>query len=453
MERWDTPTETGMAFDDRVVWSEGMFIRAQHFQQSERYFQRILNDRTRGLRAYGWGLTELKLNRELLSIGRFAVEQACGVFEDGTPFAAPEGADELTPLQLDQNLHNVVIYLTLPIVQPGGRETALNKDAPARFTSVDINVTDANSSEITPASITVGKLRLRYALETNERAGLLSVGLARILEVRADNTVVLDDTYIPPALDARTSPVLTALLTEIVGLLNHRGEAIAGRLAGGSAGTAAELVDTFMLQTINRWQPVFTHLASASYVHPETIFQNMVALAGELATFTTQAHRPGAFASYDHERLQATFAPVIAAVRQSLSAVLDRSAIAIPLIEHRYGIRVATVSDRTFYTKYSFILAAKSDLPADGLLRRLVGQIKIGPVEQIRELVSAALPGIIPRALPIAPRQIPYHTGKAYFELDRASPIWKQVESSAGLAIHMSGEFPGLELELWAVKD
>lgn len=442
-----------MSFSDKVVWSEGMFIRAQHFQQGERHYERILNDRTRGLRAYGWGLTELKLNRELLSIGRFAVEQASGVFEDGTPFSAPDGADELTPLQLDENLRNVVVYLTLPIVQPGGRETAPDKDTPARFTSQEFIVKDANSSEDTPAPITVAKMRLRYSLETNERAGLLGIGLARILEVRSDNAVVLDDTYIPTALDARTSPVLTGLLTEVVGLLNHRGEAIAGRLVVGSAGTAAEFVDTLMLQTINRWQPIFTHLASASCVHPETIFKNMIALAGELATFTTQHHRPAAFPTYDHERLQETFAPVISALRGSLSAVLDRGATVIPLREHRYGIRVATISDRALYTKYSFILAAKSDLPADQLLRRFVGQIKIGPVEQIRELVNAALPGIIPRALPVAPRQIPYHTGKAYFELDRSSPIWKKVESSAGLAIHLAGEFPGLELELWAVKD
>jgi type VI secretion system protein ImpJ len=92
-------------------------------------------------------------------------------------------------------------------------------------------------------------------------------------------------------------------------------------------------------------------------------------------------------------------------------------------------------------------------MPADALVRRLVGQIKIGAAEQITELVNAALPGIMLRALPVAPRQIPYHTGKAYFELDRSSPIWKQVAAGNGLAIHVAGDFPALELDLWAVKD
>jgi type VI secretion system protein ImpJ len=443
-----------MPFDDKVIWSEGMFIRAQHFQQSARSMERMLDGRVRSLRAYGWGLAELKLNRELLSIGRFAVEHATGVFEDGTPFVAPDSADDLVPLQLGENTRDTIIYLTLPITQPGSRESAgAEVDTLTRYTSTDIEVADSNSTEqAPPVSITVGKLRLRYALESSESAGLLRIGLARILEVRADNTVVLDDSYIPPALDARTSPVLTGLLTEIVGLLNHRGEAIASRLAAGNAGTAAELTDTLMLQTINRWQPVFTHLASIFCVHPETIFLNAVALASELATFTTPNHRPRPFPVYDHERLQMTFAPVIAAVRQSLSAVLDRGAFLIPLTEHRYGIRVATVSDRSIYSKYTFILAAQSDMSTEAMQRRLVGQIKMGPIEQIRELVNAALPGIALHALPVAPRQIPYHTGKAYFELDRTSAIWKQTGNSTGLAIHIAGEFPGLELELWAVK-
>lgn len=443
-----------MSFDDKVIWSEGMFIRAQHFQQEARHAERQLRARTKALVPYGWGLTELRLNRELLSIGQFAIERAAGVFADGTPFSLPGDSLRLPPLMLGENVRNAVIYLTLPLTEPGGREVAeAEAELTTRYTLAEIDVADANSSDMSAAPINVGKLRLRYALETSDRSGFAGIGLARISEVRSDNSVVLDEGYVPPAMDCAISPILSGLLTEIVGLLNHRGEAIASRLAGANVGTAAEITDMMMLQTINRWQPVFSHMASASFVHPERLFIAMIGLAGELATFTAAGHRPRPFPVYDHERLQPTFAPVTAAVRQALSAVLERTAITIPLIEHRYGIRVAEVADRTLYSKYSFILAAKADMPAEALVRRLVGQIKIGAAEQITELVNAALPGIMLRALPVAPRQIPYHTGKAYFELDRSSPIWKQVAAGNGLAIHVAGDFPALELDLWAVKD
>src|SRR5690606_25987846 len=115
-------------------------------------------------------------------------------------------------------------------------------------TVADIELVDSTSAEPIGAPIGVGKLRLRYALESADRSGHLSIGLARIVEVRADNSVVLDDGYIPPLLDAQVSPVLSGLLTEIVGLLNHRGESLAARLTSGSVGTAGELTDTLMLQ-------------------------------------------------------------------------------------------------------------------------------------------------------------------------------------------------------------
>ena len=34
----------------------------------------------------------------------------------------------------------------------------------------------------------------------------------------------------------------------------------------------------------------------------------------------------------------------------------------------------------------------------------------------------------------------------------RTGDLWKQLERSGGLAIQVGGEFPGLELELWALR-
>jgi len=443
-----------MPFDNKVIWSEGMFIRAQHFQQQARYGEAMARDLFRAARGYGWGFSDLRLNRDLLSIGKFALERAAGVFADGTPFELPADAHTVPPLELNENTRNQIVYLTLPVLQPGGLEAAdPTADNLTRYVMQDVDVVDANTTNSAAAPITIGKLRCRYALHTSGRGGLLSLGIARVSEVRSDNTVVLDEAYIPPMLDVRASPIVSGLLTEVVGLLNHRGEAIAARLAAGSEGTSGELSDTLMLQTINRWQPLFSHLSSAAAIHPETVFANLVSLAGELTTFANANRRPPAFPVYDHDDPQMSFGPVVTALRQSLSAVLDRGALPITLTQHRYNIRVAEVPDRSIYSKYTFILVARADMPAETLLRRLIGQVKAGPVEQIRELVNAALPGIRLRGLAAAPRQIPYHTGKAYFELDKASPTWKQIAGSSALAIHVAGDFPGLELELWAVKD
>ncbi len=79
-------------------------------------------------------------------------------------------------------------------------------------------------------------------------------------------------------------------------------------------------------------------------------------------------------------------------------------------------------------------------------------QIKIGPVEKIRDLVNLALPGVRLTPVPVAPRQIPFHAGFAYFELDQTHELWAQLKGSGGIAFHVAGEFPGLAMEFWAIR-
>ena len=443
-----------MTTDNKVVWSEGMFLRTQHFQQADRYVEKLVRGSVAGLRPYAWGLSELQINRELLTTGRFAVGGCSGIMEDGTPFAVPEDADHPPPLDLPETTRNCVVYLALPVRQPGGVEFAESGDeeTTARYHAHSYEARDANAGSETTAPLRVGKLRLRFLLETDERAGYLCLGLARVVEVRADKNIVLDDGFIPPCLACAASPVLAGFLAEVQGLIHHRGEALGGRVADSGAKGVAEIADFLLLQAVNRYEPVLNHLLRAATVHPESFYALGLAIAGELATFTAPGKRPPDFQVYRHDDLQRTFRPLMAELRQSLSAVLEQTAIPIPLQERRYGIRVAVVADRSLLATASFVIAASAEMPAEALRRHFPAQAKIGPVEKIRELVNSALPGIKVRPLPVAPRQIAYHPGVIYFEMDTTGPFWKELQSSGGLAIFVSGDFPKLDMELWAIK-
>ncbi len=142
----------------------------------------------------------------------------------------------------------------------------------------------------------------------------------------------------------------------------------------------------------------------------------------------------------------------MADLRRSLSVVLEQNAIQIELQERSYGVRVALISDTQLLKSASFVLAVHADAPAELVRARFPTQVKIGPVEKIRDLVNLHLPGVTLRALPIAPRQIPYNAGYNYFELDTEAELWKQLDRSGGLAMHVAGEFPSLALEFWAIR-
>ena len=442
-----------MSANNKVVWSEGLFLQPQHFQQQDRYFERFVEARCQSLIPYSWGFTDIALERDLLGIGKFALRQAAGVFPDGTPFRMPDDDPLPEPIDVAAQTRDQIVYLAVPLRRADGPEIDRSTaDGLVRHEVGEWEARDVTSSTGNPAVLEVGTLRTRLLLAGDVTPAYSCVPLAHIVERRADNQVVLEDRFMPTVLHARAATRLATFTTELVGLLHQRGETLGGRMAATGRGASAEIADFLMLQAINRYEPLLAHHAAAGGLHPEELFRVFVAAAGELATFTTPGKRPPALAPYRHDRLRESFEPVMAALRASLSAVLEQAAIPIPIEAKKFGISVATVADRTLYTTAVFILAARADLPAEEVRKRFPAQLKLGPVERIRDLVNLQLPGVPLHPIPVAPRQIPYHAGFVYFELDQSNELWDQLTSSGGVAMQVAGDFPGLALEFWAIR-
>jgi type VI secretion system protein ImpJ len=442
-----------MTWTNRVLWQEGMFLRAQHFQQQDRWLEAALRGRVAALRPHPWGITELSIDRDLLPTGRFAALLAAGVFEDGTSFTLPRDADHPAPLDVPPNTRNQVVYLAVPVGQAGAVEVASGEASEARWAMSSFEVFDTQSASPQPAEVQIGRLRLRYMLEEENRAGFFCIGLARITEIGADRRVTLDERWIPPTLLAAATPPLAGLITELAGMLHQRGEAMAARVTAPGQRGVAEVTDFLLLQVINRWQALLAYWAEGAQVHPADLYATLVQIAGELATFTdTATRRPNSYPAYRHDDLQRSFAPVVADLRRALSAVIDASAVPIPLQEKRFGVRVGQITDRGILRAAQFVLAVKADVPAETLRQRFPRQVKIGAVEEITNLVNVQLPGIEISAMAVAPRQLPFYANATYFELDRSARHWQQMQASGGFAIHVSGEFPGLWMELWAIR-
>lgn len=444
-----------MSYRSKVVWSEGLFLRPQHFQQNDRYVERVFSIRSAALRSHGWGFSELRLDRDLLKLGKLAIASAKGVFPDGTPFSMPDDDILPPPLDVDEKIRDAIVYLCLPVQKAAAQEIDLagSEDVLARYDCKELEVRDVTSSSSASAPMQVGSVKCRLMLDSDDQSEYARIPLAHIVEAKVDKQVVIQDTFIPSVSNIRASSVLDAFANELLGLLHQRGEALGGRVAATGRGGAAEIADFLLLQVVNRLQPLATHIAAEGQIHPEDFYRICIMAAGELATFTHASKRAPELPPYQHHDLRASFDPAIGAIRESLSAVLEQTATPIPLKAKKYGISVAMIADKSLVQSANFVLAVNSDIPAEALRSQFPSHIKIGSVEKIRELVNLSLPGIRIVALPVAPRQIPYHSGFAYFQLDRSNELWSQLASSGGIAVHVAGEFPGLQMELWAIKE
>nr|GFC28949.1 hypothetical protein [Tanacetum cinerariifolium] len=168
-----------MSWNNRVVWSEGMFIGTQHFQQHDRYLENLIDARSRPLSIGAWGFSELLLDQGLLAQGKLAIVTARGLLPDGTPFNIPQDDLAPSPLNIDDDLRDGLVYLALPLKRAGQRDTVDEGEMPggARFVSQVREVRDDNAPFENRAPVAVGARALRLLTDKDGVGDYAVIGL------------------------------------------------------------------------------------------------------------------------------------------------------------------------------------------------------------------------------------------------------------------------------------
>lgn len=444
-----------MSRNNRVLWGEGLFLQPQHFQQHDRYLENQMQGRVAALAAFAWGFHVLELDEALLASGKLAIKRACGIFPDGTPFAMPDDEPLPPPLDVGEDVRDKRVLLALPIRAHGSVEVERQEPDKGvfRYRTEDAEIRDAVLDSDYVVTAEVGQLNTRLAVAGEPLEEFTTIPVAQVIERDPDNAVIIDHDFIPTVLRCGAATQLKTYINELKGLLQQRAESLAGRVTASGEGGASEITDFLMLQVINRYEPWLRHLSECPHIHPERYYVLLLQLAGELATLTSDSRRPTPAEAYSHDNLAHCITPLMDTLRAQFRVVREAPAIPIPLeATGQHGIYVARVHDAALFANANFVLCARASLPLDELRSSIPRRIKIASVEQIAKLVNNNLPGIELVPLPVAPRQIPYYAGNAYFELSRGGNLWQQLSDAAGVAVHVAGQFPDLKLELWAIR-
>ncbi|EOU9522318.1 type VI secretion system baseplate subunit TssK [Cronobacter turicensis] len=439
---------------EKVVWTEGMFLRPHHFQRAESFLQHHIREWGSLQRPYLWGFLDLEFDEAMLRQGRVALSYASGLLPDGTPFSFRDARHGPAPLAIPDNLTHERVVLALPARRAGREEVIFSEaaDSLARYATFEEEVEDDNALAVGAATVQFGRLRLKLMLESELTAEWTAIGVAQVIEKRNDNQVRLDTSYIPPMLNAINSGPLYSMLNDLHGLLGQRSQQISQRLRQPGRFSTSEMVEFMLLSLINHHLGHVTHLKTLPLLHPETLWRDWLAFACELTTWTAQRAPDATLPVYDHDNLAGCFGKLTLMLRQGLSLVMEESAIQLPLTERSHGLNVATVPESNMVREFGFVLAVKANVPGEALQTHFPAQMKVAPVTKIRDLVQLQLPGMVLRAMPVAPPQIPWHAGYSYFELEKGGELWKEMEKSGAFALHLAGEFPGLDMEFWAIR-
>src|SRR5262252_409197 len=232
-----------MSWYTKVAWTEGLFLRPHHFQQSDRYHEHLLESRVRATTPYPWGFSHLEIDRDLAQQSKFALRRAAGVMPDGTPFDMPEDSPLPPPIVVPDNAAQQIAWLSMPVAAANTREADdRESDSAARFVIGSETFIDSTSPLRLEEEVDIAFPRLGFELRKTAKPGYISLGLARVLEVR-DKQIVFDEKYIPPLLLCGAHPVVAGWIDRVIGWIENRLDELARYAADPTAGGGLQSVN------------------------------------------------------------------------------------------------------------------------------------------------------------------------------------------------------------------
>jgi len=425
---------------NRVLWSEGLFLRPQHFQQQDRATEALVHGALRASHLQPWGFSALALDSASLDVGRVAIASARGLFPDGTPFAIPETMDPPEPLAIARDGSPGPVLLALPVEASGGAsfDPVHAEPSGARYRGVLARLRDAVRNGADPEEIELARPVPLLLLPGAPAGGYTTLPVAEPDSLRADGSLALADGFLPPAVAAGAVPFYARLLQEIVTGLDRVAEAH-GEMVRGGAGRSVEHL--LVLELANAAGPRLAHMAAEDLFHPSEIFRELAGLAGRMATYGSGSRRLSALPPYDH----ASPGPAFAALADTLRALIltlryvEPKSRALPVVRHATNIWKIRVDNPEILATSRIVLRVGSDLSEDALRRIFSRQATVGSPTEFEALWRARLPGIPLKPLHSQPREIPYDGDRLCLELDRQSAYWDALRDAPGFVLGVSG--------------
>lgn len=437
----------------KVAWKEGLFLKPQHLQQSDRYTERFISARTAHMMPFFWGVSELSFDQGQLRQGRLEVEHIAGIMPDGTPFDAPHTSPLPAEIEVPEDAVGKLIWLTLPNMPQNDRDIGADDDASTRFIlAQEEGVADTCAAARTEETLEIAVPRMELTLRDKAREGYQCIPLGRVADVSDGTVVTLDQSVPPVGIVISAHRAYEGYLKAAVGAVEARIEVLERYAADPTSGGGFQDKDYLMLLVLNRNLPVLRHLQKLPSVHPERLYETLIALAGELTTFEDRDRRVRDYGRYRHDQPKETFKPVVDDIRRLLSRDVGR-ALRLPLEQRRNNSYAALVEDPNLFANAAFIIEVSASLPLTQIQQQFPQLCKVGPSTRMKEIIVNNMPGVPLVHTPNPPPQIRVVAGHVYFMVDKMSPLWRDFSVAPAMGMHFAGAWPGLELELWAIPE
>jgi type VI secretion system protein ImpJ len=446
---------------NKVLWTEGMFLQPQHFQQFERYIFNSFQSAMSAHFPYWYGISNLEINTDAISNGILSIEKCIGIMPDGVCFSIPENdfapAARTFTEHFKHDQQSLDVYLALPLIKEGNVNagtSSTDNQINVRYALRNISVFDEVMG-MQKKEIEVGALNFSVLFqdESIDNHSAIKIGM---LVRNASGNIEFSPNFIPPILNIGASPYLLGLIKSLLEFLFAKINSLSqGRkqIEGGFAEfSQAEETPFRLLQTLNTYTPLLAHYHAFPWVNPYELFCLLTQFAGSLCTFSSEVSIKN-LPRYEHTNLAATFGVLIKIIRKILEADIEAGCVAIPIEQINQATYLCKITDDKLFSGAKFFLGISAKVPEKELVVGVLQRIKISSRNRLDLLISSAMPGLPLRHVMHPPKGLSTKPGFIYFILDQQHELWQQIKTSGNIAYYFPNSFPELKMEMLALKE
>lgn len=442
-----------MSATSKIMWSEGLTLGPQHFQRQDLYHETRLQRIASALNPYFWGVRSVQWNLDGLGHNRLSADSMSIIFPDGEIYEAP--GDDMLPEPVDlsrlpADIDAFTFHVALALVKPHGG----NADENGRYVRCDQGTPDLFSDALA-IEVPFLKKQARLVAQAEVRAPHTSVPVVQIRRAEQGGFEIIPS-FIPPSVTIGADPGLRRMLDGLISVMTTKIESLQRMHRKASNEVyevgAGDISSWWMLNIVSTANALLMHCARSPGLHPEVMFQQMLAAAGGLMTFSDH-YKTADLPAYRHEGLGEVFMELDALLRDLVDTVIGTKYFIIPLVADR-GRRAYSqaILDPAKVTKQTQLyLAVTADMPGLELVATVPMRLKVAAPDNLESIVGSALPGVPLAHMPQVPPAIPVRPNSYYFSLSTKSALYEKALDAGALAIYAPDGIPGLKIELIAV--
>jgi type VI secretion system protein ImpJ len=442
-----------MNIPSKVLWGEGLFLRPQHFQQQDRYHEARLHQTAQALHPYLWGVRGIEWDYDALKADRLRLQSLSLIFRDGEMVDAPSSdplpvAINLSPIP--PSVLELTWYAALPTLSPGGGNAAITGNA--RYSQATRQTSDLYT-QAAGVDVSFLKSAVRLVSDLEPLGAFDCVPVIRLRRM-VTGGFEPDPSFIPPGLSIGGAPALKALLDRLLEALQAKVQSLQGHMREPSRNViefrSGDVSSFWLLHTVSTSAAALMHYVRNPELHPERLFEALLALAGAMMTYSKQyalIHLPG----YRHEDPAQCFTALDRIIRDLLDTVISTKYFAIALTEEKPSYHIGKLDSGKIDHRTTLYLAVSAALPALELVEVVPLRVKVGAPDDVEKCVLSAMPGVKLSHAPQVPAAIPVQPDTYYFALEGKGMLYEQMLKAQSISIYVPSGIRDLRLNLIAV--